>query len=96
MSKVYEHHKDKLENNGPEHPDEMKPSRNVQLTGALLFYYLMNRFEMTASQAYEDMKEHGQDTTEVDLMFLDIHDMLLADGNAIANELRQKHIKEFV
>ena len=23
MSKVYEHYKDKLENNGPEHPDEM-------------------------------------------------------------------------
>ena len=23
MSKVYEHYKDKLEKNGPEHPDEM-------------------------------------------------------------------------
>ena len=69
---------------------------NVQLTGRLLLCYLIERFEMTASQAYEDMKEHGQDTTEVDLMFLDIHDMLLADGNAIANKLREKHIKEFV
>jgi hypothetical protein len=69
---------------------------NVQLTGILLFYYLMERFEMTASQAYEDMKEHTQDTKEVDLMFLDIYDMLSADGNAIANKLRQKHIKEFV
>ena len=69
---------------------------NVQLTGILLFYYLMERFEMTASQAYEDMKEHTQDTKEVDLMFLDIYDMLSAEGNAIANKLRQKHIKEFV
>ena len=69
---------------------------NVQLTGILLFYYLMERFEMTASQAYEDMKEHNQDTKEVDLMFLDIYDMLSAEGNAIANKLRQKHIKEFV
>ena len=69
---------------------------NVQLTGILLFYYLMERFEMTASQAYEDMKEHTQDTKEVDLMFLDIYDMLSAKGNAIANKLRQKHIKEFV
>ena len=69
---------------------------NVQLTGRLLLCYFMERFEMTLSQAYEDMKEHDQDTTEVDLMFLDIYDMLSEDNNAIANELRQKHIKEFV
>ena len=69
---------------------------NVQLTGSLLFYYLMERFEMTASQAYEDMTEHNQDTKDVDLMLLGIYDMLSADGNAIANKLRQKHIKEFV
>ena len=69
---------------------------NVQLTGSLLFYYLMERFEMSASQAYEDMKEHNQDTKDVDLMLLGIYDMLSADGNAIANKLRQKHIKEFV
>ena len=25
MSKVYEHYKDQLENNGPEHPSEMQP-----------------------------------------------------------------------
>ena len=25
MSKVYEHYKDQLENNGPEHPSEMEP-----------------------------------------------------------------------
>ena len=31
MSKVYEHYKDKLEKNGPEHPDEMKarPIKNL-------------------------------------------------------------------
>ena len=69
---------------------------NVQLTGSLLFYYLMERIEMTASQAYEDMTEHNQDTKDVDLMLLGIYDMLSADGNAIANKLRQKHIKEFV
>ena len=71
-------------------------NNNVQLTGRLLLCYLIERFEMTASQAYEDMKEHTQDTKEVDLMFLDIYDMLSAEGNAIANKLRQKHIKEFV
>ena len=96
MSKVYEHHKDKLENNGPEHPDEMKPSRNVQLTGTLLLHYLMERFEMSVSQAYEDMKDHKQDLKEVEVLFLDIYDILSANGNATANELRQKHIKEFV
>ena len=69
---------------------------NVQLTGILLFYYLIERFEMTASQAYEDMKEHTQDTKEVDLMFLDIYDMLSADSNQLANDIRQEYIKEFV
>ena len=69
---------------------------NVQLTGILLFYYLMEHFEMTVSESYEDMKEHNQDMEEVELRFLDIYDMLSADGNAIANELRKKHIKEFV
>ena len=69
---------------------------NVQLKGMMLFFYLMERFEMTASQAYEDMIEHDQDTKDVEIMFLDIYDMLSADGNAIANKLRQKHIKEFV
>ena len=67
-----------------------------QFKGMMLFFYLMERFEMTASQAYEDMMEHNQDITDVELMFLDIYDILSADGNATANELRQKHIKEFV
>ena len=56
----------------------------------------MEHFEMTVSESYEDMKEHNQDMEEVELRFLDIYDMLSADGNAIANELRKKHIKEFV
>ena len=96
MSKVYEHHKDKLENNGPEHPDEMKPSKNVQLKGRVLFFYLMERFKMTAPQAYVEMEERKQDMKDVELMFLDIYDILSADGNATVNELRQKHMKEFV
>ena len=69
---------------------------NVQLTGRLLLCYLMERFEMSASQAYEDMIEHTQDTKEVDLMFLDIYDMLSTDSNQLANDLRQKYVKEFV
>ena len=69
---------------------------NVQLTGRLLLCYLMERFEMSASQAYEDMIEHTQDTKEVDLMFLDIYDMLSADNNQLANDIRQEYIKEFV
>ena len=69
---------------------------NVQFKGRLLFFYLMERFEMTAPQAYVDMENNNQDMKEVDLMFLDIYDILSADGNATANELRQKHIKEFV
>ena len=69
---------------------------NLQLTGRLLFFYLMERFEMTAPQAYVDMETNNQNMKDVDLMFLDIYDILSADGNATANELRQKHIKEFV
>ena len=69
---------------------------NLQLTGRLLFFYLMERFEMTAPQAYVDMETNNQNMKDVDLMFLDIYDILSADGNATANDLRQKHIKEFV
>ena len=69
---------------------------NVQLTGRLLFFYLMERFNMTAPQAYVDMKDNNQDMKEVELMFLDIYDILAADNNATANELRKIHIKEFV
>ena len=69
---------------------------NVQLTGRLLFFYLMERFEMTAPQAYVDMETNNQDMKDVDLMFLDIYDILTADNNATANDLRQKYVKEFV
>ena len=68
---------------------------NVQLKGRLLFFYLMERFHMTAPQAYAEMELRNQDMKEVELMFLDIYDILSLDNNAIANELRQKHIKEF-
>ena len=51
---------------------------------------------MSVSDSYEEMIEHKQDTKDIELLFLDVYDMLSADGNAIANKLRQKHIKEFV
>ena len=67
-----------------------------QLTGFSLFMYLRKRFSMSVSDSYEEMIEHKQDTKDIELLFLDVYDMLSADGNAIANKLRQKHIKEFV
>ena len=69
---------------------------NVQLEGRVLFFYLMERFKMTVPQAYVEMEERKQDMKDVELMFLDIYDILSADGNATVNELRQKHMKEFV
>ena len=69
---------------------------NKQLTGILLFYYLMERFSMSVTDAYNDMKDHGQDMTEVEVMFLDIYDILSGENNMVANELRQKYVKEFV
>ena len=71
-------------------------NNNVQLKGRLLFLYLMERFNMTAPQAYVDMKDNNQDMKEVELMFLDIYDILSADGNATANELRKIHMEEYV
>ena len=70
-------------------------NNNVQLKGMLLFYYLMERFDMSVTDAWNDMKDHNQDMTEVEVMFLDIYDILSLDNNAIANELRKKHRKEF-
>ena len=67
-----------------------------QLTGFSLFMYLRKRFSMSVSDSYEEMIEHKQDTKDIALLFLDVYDMLSANGNAIANKLRQKHIKEFV
>ena len=69
---------------------------NVQLKGRLLFFYLMERFHMTAPQAYAEMELRNQDMKEVELMFLDIYDILSADGNATANELRKIHMEEYV
>ena len=69
---------------------------NVQLKGRVLFFYLMERFKMTAPQAYVEMEESKQNMKEVELMFLDIYDILSADNNSTANELRQKYAKEFV
>ena len=69
---------------------------NVQLKGRVLFFYLMERFKMTAPQAYVEMEERKQNMKEVELMFLDIYDILSADNNSTANELRQKYAKEFV
>ena len=71
-------------------------NNNVQLKGRLLFLYLMERFNMTAPQAYVDMKDNNQDMKEVELMFLDIYDILSADNNATANELRKIHMEEYV
>ena len=67
-----------------------------QLTGFSLFMYLRKRFSMSVSDSYEEMIEHKQDTKDIELLFLDVYDMLSADGNSIANKLRQKHIKEFL
>ena len=69
---------------------------NKQLEGRVLFFYLMERFKLTAPQAYVEMEGSKQNMKEVDLMFLDIYDILTADNNATANDLRQKYIKEFV
>ena len=51
---------------------------------------------MTAPEAYAEMEIRNQDMKEVEIMFLDIYDILSADGNATANELRKIHMEEYV
>ena len=43
-------------------------SNNVQLTGITLFAYLVAHFKMTPDEAIAEMKEHGQDTKDAEMM----------------------------
>ena len=43
-------------------------SNNVQLTGITLFAYLVAHFKMTPDEAVAEMKEHGQDTKDAEMM----------------------------
>ena len=43
-------------------------SNNVQLTGITLFAYLVAHFKMTPDEAIIEMKEHGQDTKDAEIM----------------------------
>ena len=43
-------------------------SNNVQLTGITLFAYLVAHFKMTPDEAIIEMKEHGQDTKDAEMM----------------------------
>ena len=43
-------------------------SNNVQLTGITLFAYLVSHFKMTPDEAVAEMKEHGQDTKDAEMM----------------------------
>ena len=42
--------------------------RNVQLEGITLFAYLVAHFKMTPDEAIIEMKEHGQDTKDAEMM----------------------------
>ena len=43
-------------------------SNNVQLTGITLFAYLVAHFKMTPDEAVAEMKEHGQDIKDAEMM----------------------------
>ena len=47
-------------------------SKTVRLEGLELFVYLMDRFNSTPEEALITMKEHGQDTTEVENIIKEI------------------------
>ena len=38
---------------------------NTELTGNALLMYLMSRFNMTREEALRNMRQHGQDTTNL-------------------------------
>ena len=43
-------------------------TRNVRLEGITLFAYLVAHFKMTPDEAVAEMKEHGQDTKDAEMM----------------------------
>ena len=43
-------------------------TRTVQLKGLDMFVYFMEHFKMTPDQAITEMKEHGQDTKDAEMM----------------------------
>ena len=46
-------------------------TRTVQLKGLDMFVYFMKHFKMTPEEALKEMKEHNQDTTEVERVIKD-------------------------
>ena len=43
-------------------------TKNVRLEGITLFAYLVAHFKMTPDEAIAEMKEHGQDTKDAEMM----------------------------
>ena len=41
-------------------------SRSVQLKGLDMWVYFMEHFKMTPEEALQEMKDHNQDTTDVE------------------------------